>query len=904
MNYSKDSRAKTDKQSKTKNQRTKGKGKVATLRIFIISLIIGLFAVVGGGLGILIGIIKSTPDPSTLDIKPQGKYTSFVYDANGEEIGRFAPVDNREYATLNEIPTNLQNAFIALEDERFKQHNGIDIKGIFRAIAVNLKNGRFSEGASTITQQLIKNNILTSDKKITRKIQEQYLAIEFEKLYSKDTILEYYLNTIGLGQGVSGVKAAAERYFGKEPNDLTLTECAVIAAITQNPTRYNPIRNPERNWERAQICLKKMQELEFITEEEYLAALKENPYGNIQEVHREFQDNSTQSYFVDTVYKEVINDLQVRNGMTATAAKNLVYGGGLTIKTTVDTTMQTIAEKYINDESLYPDHLYRLQVDYSVFAKKADGTEINKSAQTILRSENELDAFISEKRSEWGINEDEIIQENVLKQPQPQAAFVLMDYRTGQVKAMAGGRGDKTNLGFNFVTQAKRQPGSTFKVLASYAPALDLGKLSPGSQISNDRYSITLYDGSTYTPNNWDNSYGGYYSVREAIANSMNVIAVKTMVDLVGVQTAFDYLESFGFTTLLDSDKVYSLPLGGITEGVTALELNAAYSAIANDGTYIKPVFYTEVLDSNNQVILSNIDETITQNSHTVIKASTAQMLTDMMTEVIDGPSKHTGSKIRQHFTYQNMPIAGKTGTTTDEKDLVFSGYTPYYSATIWTGYSQPSPLNKSGSYHLMIWSKIMSEIHETLELPYKSFPTVAIDNSGVSEYTICNVSGKLATALCREDHEHGVISDYFTSSTAPTEYCDVHVEVEICTESGKVANEYCPEELKEKRSIVRNTLNGSAVQDKICDIHGPEENVETENPEDIPGADQIPNVPDLTPPSDSTTPPGEVVPTPPTDSSSEDVPSDTPSDGAPLETPVPPSEDSNNENDFFVPQS
>ena len=841
MNYSKDSRDKIEKKNKSKTKQMKKKGKVTAFRIIIISLIIGMFALVGGGLGIFIGIIKSTPDPSTLDISPQGNYTSFVYDSEGKPIDSFEPAENREYVELKDIPLNLQHAVVATEDERFYEHNGIDIRGIFRAIVTNLKSGSLSEGASTITQQLIKNNILSSDKAFTRKIQEQYLAIEFEKLYSKDTILEYYLNTIGLGQGVSGVRAASKRYFGKDVKDLSLTECVVIAVITQRPTYYNPISNPENNWEKVKVVLQKMEDQGYITPEEHAAALKENPYENIYEVHQEYLEKEPHSYFIDALFNQLVSDLKDQ-GYTEANAKKMIYGGGLKIYSTMDTKMQEIADKYIQDDSLYPAHLYKIQLDYSISGKKADGTPIEEQVYNIIvNNEDEVESFKQKQLEEWGITSEDTYTENLIKQPQPQASFVLMDYATGQVKALSGGRGEKSNLSFNYATQAKRQPGSTFKVLAAYAPALDMGKLSPGSEIINEHVSYKLGDGTTWSPKNWDGNYEGTYTVRQAIANSMNVIAVKTAVDYVGIENAFDYLKSFGFTTLSDSDKVYSLPLGGLTQGVTPLELNAAYGAIANDGVYVKPVFYTQVKDSEDRIIIDNTNEAITLHSHTVLKQSTARMLTNMMQEVVDGPSPHTGARVRANF--KGMPIAGKTGTTTDNKDFVFAGYTPYYVATIWSGYSQPAPINNGGNYHLVIWGKIMSEIHEDLE--YKSFPKVTIDNSGVSEIKICTVSGKRATALCEADPNHVVKNEFFTSANKPAEYCDLHVEVEICTESHKVANEYCPADKRVKETRVRKVVDGVIVQDEICDIHGPDNTENPENPGDIPGVSPSPDIPD-----------------------------------------------------------
>ena len=900
MNYSNDSRNKIEKDNHSKAKQVKKKGKVTVFRVIIMAIIIGMFAVVGAGLGVFIGIIKSAPDVTTIDLKPQGNYTSFVYDDAGNEIASFAPADNREYAKLSEIPLNLQHAVIATEDERFYEHNGIDIKGIFRAIVTNLKSGNLSEGASTITQQLVKNNVLSTEKKFTRKIQEQYLAIKFEELYDKDTILEYYLNTIGLSRGVSGVQAASKRYFGKDVSELSLTECVVIAVITQRPTYYDPITNPENNWEKVQVVLQKMEDQGYITAEEHAAALLENPYDNIQEVHTEFQAKSTRSSFVDALFLQLVSDLQ-ELGYSEADAKKLIYGGGLKIYSTVNSQMQEIADKYINDDSEYPEHLYKVQIDYSISGKKADGTTFDHNAQALLDSDDEIEPFIEKKKEEWGITSSDTYTDNLLKQPQPQASFVLMDYTTGQIKALSGGRGDKTNLGFNYATQAKRQPGSTFKVLASYAPALDLGLLSPGSELINEAVTYTLWDGTSWSPRNWDGNYSGTYTVREAIANSMNVLAVKT-IEQVGIDTAFDYLQRFGFTTLSDSDKVLALPLGGITNGVTPLELNAAYGAIANDGVYVKPIYYTEVRDSNGNIIIDNTGENITKNSHTVIKSSTARLLTDMMTEVVDGPSKHTGGTVRKYFT--NMPVAGKTGTTTDSKDLVFAGYTPYYVATIWTGYSQPEAIssrNGGNSYHMKIWAKIMSEIHENLD--YKSFPKVDIQSSGVSEIKICSLSGKRATALCEADPDHVVKSEFFTNSNAPKEYCDIHEEVEICTESGKIANEYCPAETRKKVTRVKQVIDGVVQEDEICDIHGPEvEETPTESPDNG-------STPDSDNPNDSnnSNDSNGSVSTPDDNQTSPSVPPVEPSippvdpSIPPVDPSVPPNID--DEDDFVIPQ-
>ncbi|PHV70675.1 penicillin-binding protein [Sporanaerobium hydrogeniformans] len=819
MNYSKDSREKLEKDNKKNpNKQKRTKGKILTFRILFMAIVIGLFAIVGGGLGIFIGIIKSTPDVSQLQLKPTTNFTSFVYDENNVEIDTFSGADNRIYVTLDKIPTYLRDAFIALEDERFYEHNGIDIRGIFRAIVKNLQSGTFSEGASTITQQLIKNNILTTEKKLTRKIQEQYLAVEFEKLYDKDMILEYYLNTIALGEGVKGVQAASQRYFGKDVSELTLAESAVIAVITQAPTRYNPIRNPQNNREKVEIALQKMYEQGMITEEQKNAALAEDPYKNIKEVDQIYQEKSGHSYFVDAVLQQVIDDLQAQKGMTSTEANNLIYGGGLSIYTTLDQRMQGIVDTYIEDESLYPQSAYQLKLSYSVSVKKAGEDKIsNYGGEGIVKSEEDIESFKKDKLETWGITSaDKIQKETLLRIPQPQAAFVVMDYRNGQVKALSGGRGDKAGRGFNRATAATRQPGSTFKILAAYAPALDTGVISANTLLIDEPITLQNPGGKPYSPRNWDGKFEGPTPIRRAIYKSMNVLAVKTT-QLVGIDTAYDYLQNFGFTTLSANDKVQSLPLGGLTKGVTPLELNAAFGAIANDGMYVQPILYTKVLAHDGTVLLDNTSEAHAQKSHQVIKTDTAHILTDMMQDVMTQP-EGTGRRLRS--TFNSMPVAGKTGTTTNSVDLTFAGYTPYYVATIWTGHDTQKEIVANGSYHLDIWGKIMNEIHEGL--PYKTFPKPNISDDSVMEVKLCKLSGKLATELCEADPDHVIESEYFTKDTVPTETCDIHVEVDVCKESGKIANEYCPKDILEKRIIKRDTTSQDPViRGEICDIHG-----------------------------------------------------------------------------------
>lgn len=817
MNYSKDSRVKQSKEIHSKKKKVKKKTNILIIRILTVSIILGLFAVVGAGLGVFLGIMNTTPDISNLVLKPTTHYTSFVYDDNGVEMDRLSGGENRIYVDIDQIPKHLQDAFVAIEDERFYDHNGIDIRGIFRAIVKNLKSGELSEGASTITQQLIKQNILTSEKKFDRKIQEQFLALQFEKIYSKAQILEYYLNTAPLGHGENGVQAAANRYFNKDVSDLSLSESVVIACITQYPTRYSPILNPDKNREKSEVILSKMVEQGYITDLERQQALQDDPYSRIAKVNQTYIEKSSHNYFVDQVVEDLVKDLQIKKGMSATQANNLIYSGGLQIYTTCNQKMQAIVDEHIDNPEMYPPKAYELKISYSVSITKADGSKHNYGGEGIVKNEDGIENFTKSKLEDWGVTAaDTIDKETIFKIPQPQAAITIMDFHNGHVKALSGGRGDKLgNRTFNRATQAKRQPGSTFKILAAYAPGIDTGVMSPGTVIDDSPLTIKLSDGKPYTPKNWYSGYRGPNTVRKAIIDSMNIIAVKAL-QMVGLDTAYDYLLRFGFTTLTPQDKVYSLSLGGVTDGVTPLELTAAYGAIANGGVYAKPILYTKVLDKDGIVLLENEPET-----HTVLKESTAYMLTSMMQDSIESG---TGARIRH--TYKGMPIAGKTGTTSLDKDLLFAGYTPYYVAGVWMGHDQPKPLTYTYSYHLDLWAAIMRDIHE--DLPIKQFPVV----QGLSQASVCRLSGKLATELCKQDPNGSTVTtDFYTKEHLPTDYCDVHVEADICIESGKLANEYCPED-SVKRKVIEKTEST-----EVCDIHNADTVVE---PDPLPG-DEIP---------------------------------------------------------------
>ncbi len=795
MGYSQDEKKHNTNNSRKKKKRKKKKSIFGIIiRIFIVLIIVGIFALAGAFLGAYVGIIKDTGAINTADITP-GSYNSIIYDQEGKEIDTLHGSENREYVKLEYIPKDLQHAFIAIEDERFYEHNGIDIKGIMRAMIANIKTMSFSQGASTLTQQLIKNNKLTSDKTLVRKIQEQYLAMAYEneleeqlgsKQAAKDYILELYMNSIALNHGLYGVEAASEFYFGKSVSELNLAESASIAAITQNPSKYSPVSNPEYNRERQLIVLQKMLEQGYITQDEYDEAINDDIYSRIVGETSDGYTEALHSYFVDALIVEIANDLVKEKNMTEKQAYNLIYSGGLQIYSTVDTNMQSIMEEAYLDDSLFPPKGNTLDVEYTISVMDNEtGEQTHHTKRTTVTTQEEAEAFKEQVKAEILNDTNQLVLDKLNVTESLQSAMVIMDYHTGQVKALIGGRGKKPgDLVFNRATEAYRSPGSSFKPLAVYGPAIDMGLLSCGSTLMDEPYTVN-----NYSPKNWNNTFLGPVTVRHAIRDSMNVVAVKTLVEDVGVNNAYDYLQKFGFTSLVEDDKVPSMALGGITNGVSVLEMTAAYSAIANEGVYNEPILYTKIVDHNGDLL---IEKEKNQETHTVLKDSTAFMLTSMMEDVITGGGSATGRLA--NFQNTRMHIAGKTGTTNDSKDLTFVGYTPYYCAGIWMGYDIQKSMTYDKSYHLIVWREIMEKIHEGL--PDKEFEVP----DSVTRRTTCSVSGKAPiSGVCE--------NDYFGSGTVSSDYvatdnvsgssgtCNLHKMYKIDTETGMIASEYCPSE-------------------------------------------------------------------------------------------------------------
>ncbi len=774
---------------------------VSVLKLILVGVMSTMIVGICFGIGAFKGILNSAPDVDPAAVLPQG-FATVVYDAKGNELTKLVAANsNRSYEEIDKIPKYLADAFVAVEDERFYEHNGIDIRGIIRAGFAALQNGELSQGASTITQQIIKNNVFDdwvneeTMQKIKRKIQEQYLAIELEKKMSKEKILEIYMSTINLGQNTLGVKAAALRYFNKQPYQLTLSECAVIVATTSNPSKYNPISHPENNETRREIVLEKMKDQGYITQAEYDEAMADDVYSRILAVNEETVDKSVYTYFVDEVTRQVLNDLMEIKGFNETQAHWLLFSGGLSIYTTQDPDIQAICDEVYENEENYPETI-KWYLNYALTIEKANGEKENHSTEMfkafykqqnpsfnlLYATKDEAYEAIEAYKHDVMSDGDKVDGERITLTPQPQVSITVEDQSTGHIVAIVGGRGTKeASRTLNRASNTTRQPGSTFKVVSTYAPALDSAGLTL-ADVQND--APFNYNSGRPVKNWWGNNYRGLLSLRYGIVQSANIVAVKTLTQI-SPQLGFDYLQNFGFSTLVDkrvekdgsivSDIGQPLALGGITDGVTNMELNAAYATIANQGTYVKPKFYTKIIDHDGNVMIDNTTPESTQ----VIKASTAWLLTSAMVDVV---TSGTGGSVN----FGNMAIAGKTGTTSDYKDVWFSGYTPYYTATTWTGYDNNVSMKTSAEKNLSktMWKKVMSKIHENLE--YKSFPMA----NGIVTASICSKSGRLPIAgVCNGS----IKTEYFAEGTVPTEYCDVHYFSNTCGYCGLSAAEECP---------------------------------------------------------------------------------------------------------------
>ncbi len=697
--------AERQKQLQKEKRKQKNKKKRAAFKKFILwFFVIAVIAAVAFVVMVVRDLEITFGDSmNTLDLK----LTSVVYSKNPkteewEEYEYLSSEGNRIWADIDVIPNYLEDAFIAIEDQRFISHNGVDWKRTFGAVYHEIFSGGSSYGGSSITQQLVKNLTGERDRKYTRKFKEIIRALILERKLSKQQILELYLNSIYLGQGCNGVESASQMYFNKSVNELSIAEAASIAGITQYPALYDPFQNKEKNIEKQRTVLGKMLELGFITKEDYDEAMAEELKFRKGDTY----SNTSQSYFVDQVVEELIDDLCDEYGYSEAFAAQMVYNGGLKIYATVNKEAQEYAESVFEKENCIP----RVSGDV-----------------------------------------------------QPEAAMVITEPSTGHVKVIVGGRGKKTlSRGLNRATQTKRQPGSAIKPLAVYAPALDLGLISPDTIVTDEPININGWQ-----PKNHYSGFRGPMTVRNAVNVSANIPAIEVL-QKVTIDKSFDYMTSkLNFTTLVDSkvingqtysDKnLASLALGGLTDGVTVLEMSAAYAVFPNDGMYNEPITYTRVEDNVGKTVLDN-----EQFSGNAFKSSTAY-LTNQLLEGVVTSGTAAGSRI------SGMSTGGKTGTTDGDTDRWFVGYTPYYSAAVWVGYDTSKSLPSfSANPALTLWKNVMSHIHTGLKAKQFNRP------SGMTRASVCSVTGLLSTQKCiDEEGKTTAVISYYDKANIPKIYCD-----------------------------------------------------------------------------------------------------------------------------------
>jgi len=754
----------SSKKNKKKNQ---PKYKKILKGTFLGILIAGLLCFVVG-LGYVFAIIKST-DPLDVNKVLSLNEPSMIYDSNGDYIDNLPTDEERYKITLDEMSDYLKNAYISIEDERFYKHKGIDIKrtlgSAFRSAVYFITGNGTVQGGSTLTQQLIKNTLLTNDVKIERKIKEIYLSLSLEKQLTKDQILQAYLNTIPLGGKIYGVEAAAKYYFDKSAKDLTLPESAFLAGLTQAPTTYSPynpdnIEDPSLYLDRTKTVLSKMLELGKISQEEYdesYAFVDGNQFAFSQTVTT-YKINY--EWFVYPALDQVRSDLKETYKYTDEEVDRLFSTGGLKIYTTMDRSIQDSTQAVIDDRS----------------------------------SIQQLDIYAN----------PEVTDENGILELQ--ASAVIMDYKTGEVKALVGGRGDQPARSNNRAYYALRSIGSTTKPLTVYGPAIDTKTITAGTVIDDSTLPSSITSKyPTWTPTNWNQVSNGYITAREALALSKNVPTI-IIEDKLGLETGLAYGEKLGLVYGENSKTLSTLSLGqftetyndGSTDGGNTFILAAAYSAFGNNGLYIEPMLYTKIVDANGNVLLEK-----KAKQEQVFSPQTAYIMRDLL----KGPLSFDGALAK----IPNMPVIGKTGTTNYVTDFLFAGLTPYYSGSVWIGYDDNRVIGGASysSSAASLWGAIMAPIHENLE--YKEFDS---NPGGVTTVSICKDSGKIATDLCAHDQRGSrIYTEMFISGTEPTGVCDVHVTAKVNKNNNKLATENTPENLiVEKVFIKKQNPNSSTL--------------------------------------------------------------------------------------------
>jgi len=806
MNYSEHNNRKRQRRHRAHGKKIKNKIGFLVWRGLVAAVLIGTFALASLGLGAYFGVIDAAPElPPMYRFLFETQDTVF-FDAYGNEFDRLDAGENQEFVALADMPDHVWQAFVAIEDERFFEHNGVDTRGIVRAVYQTLVHEN-TQGGSTITQQLIKNMRGLMRNTIESKLQEIILAVEFEarltnelgcRYLAKDYILESYLNMIALGHGQLGVQAAARFYFNKDISELTISEAAVIAAIPPNPTWFSPVRFPLNNRARAEAVLDKMLELGFITETQHRIAWDDPVYDRIQSVDAMLQaQGRVRCYFSDALVEQLQTDLMARFDMDIHSANRMIFGGGLQVHSTKVPWIQDILDDTFTSEEheLFPSHplCFFYTVTYHIGIRNSltgltrwprfFSRNTWEAQGRFIRTHEEIPEFL-----DWVLDmalgpDDYLVYERVLYSPQPQASMIIIDHNNGHVVGMAGGRGEKqTDRAFNRATQSMRQPGSVFKMFA-YAPAIDMGLITAATTFDDTPHIIFDYTrGYISWPNNWwGDNFRGFSSVRRAVEMSYNVVAAKAG-EMVGLDAIMNYLYRFGFTTLTDRDRVPAIVLGGI-DGITNIDITSAFGAMANGGMLHAPILYTRVLDRNGNVLLENVYEPTM-----VINRNTAYLLTDVMRGVMTGRGTAGQSRLR------NVPMdqAGKTGTTNDAHDVYFVGYTPWFTAGVWVGYDFPRHMTRRITDQrpdTRIWRHVMEQVHENLE--YRRFERPA----GFTTVEVCAVSGLLPRigVCCYDPRGRLTRTEIFAPGTAPTEFCDIHMVYNFNFMTGRPASPFCP---------------------------------------------------------------------------------------------------------------
>ncbi len=733
---------------------------VNAVRILAVLVLVGGLALVGAVLGIAKGYVETAPtlDLAALDSQAQ---TSFIYDANGNLITEYKGIENRVMVSIEAMPKYLQQAFVAVEDARFYTHDGVDLKRIVGAFVSNLTSSS-TQGGSTITQQLIKNTLLSSEQSYKRKIQEAYLALQLEATYTKDEILECYLNTIWLGESYYGVQTAAEGYFGKQLSELTLRECAILAGTCNSPYYYNPRRNyytrekegvdyPAITNNRTNYVLRCMYENQFITYEQYQEALNPATANVLREDPNTGSGMYPYAHYVEYAVSEVIDIFLELRGLEDTAAnrsamENELRTGGYRVQLAIDPDIQQTVQDTISAWTKYPT--------------------LRDPSDKVTRSSNGDGTYT------------EITQ--------PQAAAVVIDYRTGEIKAIIGSRDEPTvKKTLNRAVDMNMPVGSSIKPISVYAPAIELGA-SPASVVSNMPLPIAGWKDAKGN-DTWPKNYGGSYyagpqTLRQALVNSHNTAAAQTLMTMVGVDRSVDFLHRLG----IDDDHIDATPFGLSlgSSGITPLQMTAAFGVLANGGVYQEPISVLGISDSEGNVVW---DGHARQERRRVFSESTAYLVVDMLKDAVKSGTG-TSAKI------SGQTVAGKTGTNSDQKGVFFSGMTGYYASSLWIGHDNYKALSSKttgSSAAAPLWQAYMKKIHANLS--NKDILDGDPSQYGLTKVTTCAVSGQLATSACRNDAmEYGVVTDYWAAGTAPTTYCQMHTTKRVCLDSGMIASAYC----------------------------------------------------------------------------------------------------------------